>query len=180
MSATKNAILNVVTNNENFDIDAFEKPQLLRWENGNPVFYLPQYIGTRFETYTVNGSRLLSNGTTNVKTAKNGNEFLTAQHSMRPSNFAGIGNVCSSASNGCKSACLESSGNASIFQMINAARDAKTAPNPANPRKTTQTAIRIPYAFHTHSIQRFWRFLALPRTLPRTPIRGLSQAIFDG
>ncbi len=103
-----------------------QKPKLLRWDNGNPVLYLPQYVGTRFEQYTVNGSRLLSNGTTNVKTAKNGNEFLTAQHSMRPSNFAGIGNVCSSASNGCKSACLESSGNASIFQMINAARDAKT------------------------------------------------------
>ena len=126
MSATKNAILNVATNNDNFDISKPFEPQLIRWENGNPVFYLPQYIGTRFETYKVNGDRLLANGTTNVKTAKNGNEFLTAQHSMRPSNFAGIGNVCASASNGCKSACLESSGNASIFQMINAARDAKT------------------------------------------------------
>lgn len=130
MSAIKNQILenleSIERNIENRYLENIDKPQILRWENGNPVLYLPQYLGTRFSEYTVNGSRLLSNGTTNVKTAKNGNEFLTAQHSMRPSDFAGIGNVCSSASNGCKSACLESSGNASIFQMINAARDAKT------------------------------------------------------
>ena len=130
MSAIKNMMIEnlekIERNQLNRYIEDIDNPQLLRWENGNPVFYLPQYLGTRFQEYTVNGSRLLSNGSTNVKTAKNGNEFLTAQHSMRPSNFAGIGNVCSSASNGCKSACLESSGNASIFQMINAARDAKT------------------------------------------------------
>ena len=130
MAAMKTLLMDqlelIESNPSNEKIKDWEEPQILRWDNGNPVIYLPQYLGTRFQEYTVNGSRLLSNGTTNVKTAKNGNEFLTAQHSMRPSNLSGIGNVCSSASEGCRSACLESSGNASIFQMINAARDAKT------------------------------------------------------
>ena len=127
MSAIKDSILNVLDNNKNFDIEKFEKPQLVNWENGNPVIYLPQYIGTKFETYTVNGSRLLSNGQTNTKTAKNGIQYLTAQHSIRPANFAGIGNVCPNASPGCLKSCLQSTGNANVFKMITAARDAKTA-----------------------------------------------------
>lgn len=127
MSITKNAIVTIAENHKNFDIEKFEKPQLLGWKNGNPVIYLPQYIGTKFETYTVNGDRLLSNGVTNTKTAKNGFQYLTAQHSIRPANFAGIGNVCPNASPGCLKSCLQSTGNANVFKMITAARDAKTA-----------------------------------------------------
>lgn len=101
--------------------------------HGNPMVRVDYSWGmdTRTETMTV--GRLLSDGDSNTKLAKNGKaiasrgaKYLTKGLSLAPHKSAGIGNVCAHASRGCIDACLNDTGLGAVFQRIQLARIAKT------------------------------------------------------
>ena len=71
--------------------------------------------------------QLLSDGDSNTKLRKNeGQGYITAGLSLSPSTEAGIGNTCPHASEGCKAACLDHQGMASVFKKIRESRMNKT------------------------------------------------------
>lgn len=70
---------------------------------------------------------LLANGDTNTKLRKSaGSGFITAGLSLSPAQEAGIGNTCPFSTIGCRSACLDHQGLASVFASIRESRIAKT------------------------------------------------------
>jgi hypothetical protein len=70
---------------------------------------------------------LLANGDSNTKLRKSaGAGYITAGLSLSPAQEAGIGNTCPHATPGCRAACLDHQGLASVFATIRAARIAKT------------------------------------------------------
>ena len=76
------------------------------------------------QTQTI--SRLLAPGDSNTKLRKNGPAYLTLGLSLSPHTSAGVGNTCAHASHGCRAACLNEQGLASVFASIRRARQAKT------------------------------------------------------
>ena len=70
--------------------------------------------------------KLLANGDTNTKTRKNGPEVISAGLSLAPHKSAGLGKLCTHASDGCAAACLNGQGLASVWESIKLARIAKT------------------------------------------------------
>eukprot|EP00481_Brizalina_sp_1-RS-2013_P001613 TRINITY_DN4042_c0_g1_i1.p1 TRINITY_DN4042_c0_g1~~TRINITY_DN4042_c0_g1_i1.p1 ORF type:complete len:117 (+),score=0.62 TRINITY_DN4042_c0_g1_i1:77-427(+) len=72
---------------------------------------------TKFETKDV--KNLLSNGTTNTKTAKNERETLILYLSPAKQNSKGI-NLCPKASDGCLKACLYTAGRGVYLNVQNA------------------------------------------------------------
>ena len=68
--------------------------------------------------------QLLQPGDSNTKLNKN--DIKTFGLSLSPSTESGYGNTCASASKGCKGACLDHQGLASVFSRIREARKAKT------------------------------------------------------
>lgn len=69
--------------------------------------------------------KLLSDGRTNAKTAKNARKSLILYLAPFDQNSKGV-NVCSMATDGCKAGCLFRAGLASIYKTINEARIART------------------------------------------------------
>jgi hypothetical protein len=95
------------------------RKRAVKFQNGKPFVNVaggPRWI-----------NRLLAAGDTNTKMRKSsGLGFLTAGLSLSPSTESGIGNTCPFASNGCADSCLNEQGLASIYEMIQASRVAKT------------------------------------------------------
>ena len=100
------------------------KPQIVSWQNGNPEIFLPSMAGTKFERMILDKNRILANGDSNLKTAKN--DYVSCGLSMAPHKMAGIGNVCSHAVDACVKACLMSCGNGGIFAGVKAGRILRT------------------------------------------------------
>jgi len=99
-----------------------QQPELVKWINGTPVFFLPQL--DRLQPVP----RLLADGDGNTKTRKNNKRgYMSCGLSLSPHKESGLGNLCASASRGCAQACLNHQGLASVFQSIRAARMAKAA-----------------------------------------------------
>lgn len=72
--------------------------------------------------------QLLSDGDSNVKLSKSnksGKGYLTLGLSLSPANESGF-NTCARASEGCKKACIFTSGRGGLFPAVNRARVAKT------------------------------------------------------
>lgn len=89
----------------------------VRWVDGVPIVTTPDG-----EERPVR--QLLSDGDGNTKLRKN--TARTAGLSLSPHRSSGIGNTCAFASPGCRRACLDHQGLASVFQSIRYRRLAKT------------------------------------------------------
>jgi hypothetical protein len=83
----------------------------------------PKTISIDLNGETVVIKKLLGNGDSNVKLAKN--ETRTYGLSLSPANVSGIGNTCPHASAGCKAVCLDHQGQGSMT-MVQRSRMAKT------------------------------------------------------
>lgn len=99
-----------------------KKPTVAGWDSGYPIIRNPQFIGTKYHELPLR--RMLASGKGNTKTAKN--TFQTATLSMSPHKMAHVGNVCPGASAACVKACLNETGLGSVFDSIQAYRQAKT------------------------------------------------------
>lgn len=72
-------------------------------------------------------TRLLGNGDSNTKLRKNRSaKYRTYGLSLSPADSAGIGNTCPNSSPGCRAACLDHQGLASVWSSIQEARVRKT------------------------------------------------------
>lgn len=94
-----------------------DSPMLSRF--GNELRFKPG------SSYTIQSEYLLTQGIDNPKMAKSKHQYRSYGLTLAPANVSGY-NVCGKASDGCKFACLNTTGNGLIYQHVQAGRIAKT------------------------------------------------------